>query len=169
MRHRRIGILVGILGMVVGAMAMFVGTIQATPGVEFRTRRARLCHPRPFSLRQHNFKIISEDFTDVVSGTLTIEVGGDTGWHTHPGPTFLTVAQGRVEVKILTSAGVCKTEVFSPDPDIGNTGFVEAGNEVHIATNVGSEQVVAYVTFLAVPPGGAILDPTPPAPTGRGC
>jgi hypothetical protein len=159
MRHRHI-ILAGLVGIIAGTAAMFVGTVLATSCVNFGNG-SQLCvlgsaTLDPFRLRQPGFAIRSKDTTDVVIGELTIEVGGDTGWHTHPGPTFVTVAQGSVEVTILTENG-CTKGVFGPEED--ETGFVEAGNEVHIARNVGDKPVVAYVTFLAVPvPDGQILD-----------
>lgn len=159
MRHRRIGILVGILGLVAGMATMFAGTVLATPGLNFGLAVLGSATLEPFRLHQPGFTVRSKNATDVVIGELTIEVGGHTGWHTHPGPTFVTVAKGRVEVTILTENG-CTKEVFGP-----GEGFPEAGNEVHIARNVGEEQVVAYVTFLAVPtPDGEILDPTPADP-----
>jgi quercetin dioxygenase-like cupin family protein len=151
---------VGILGIVAGAAAMFVGTVLATPGLNFGLDVLGSATLDPFRFQQPDFKIHSKDTTDVVMGELTIEVGGHTGWHTHPGPTFVTVAQGLVEVTILTKKG-CTKEVFGP-----GDGFAEAGNEVHIARNVGEERVVAYVTFLGVPaPDGEILDPSPEDPS----
>lgn len=159
MRHRHIGILVGIVGLVAGMATMFVGTVLATPGKDFGLEILGSATLDPFRLHQPGFTIRSKDATDVVMGELTIEVGGHTGWHTHPGPTFVTVAEGRVEVTILTKNG-CTKEAFGP-----GDGFAEAGNEVHIARNVGTERVVAFVTFLAVPaPDGEILDPTPADP-----
>jgi quercetin dioxygenase-like cupin family protein len=157
--YLHIGILVGILGLVAGIATMFVGTVLATPGLNFGLAGLGSATLDRFHLRQPGFTIRSQDATDVVMGELTIDVGGHTGWHTHPGPTFVTVAQGDVEVSILTKKG-CTTQRFGP-----GEGFAEAGNEVHIARNVGTERVVAFVTFLAVPtPDGEILDPTPPDP-----
>jgi quercetin dioxygenase-like cupin family protein len=159
MQPRRRGIVVGILGLVAGMATMFVGTVLATPGLNFGLAGLGSATLDPFRLQQHNFKIDSQETTDVVMGELTIEVGGHTGWHVHPGPTFVTVAQGLVEVTILTKKG-CTKEVFGP-----GEGFAEAGNEVHIARQMGEERVVAFVTFLAVPtPDGEILDPTPADP-----
>jgi quercetin dioxygenase-like cupin family protein len=138
---------------------MFAGTVLATPGLNFGLAVLGSATLEPFRLHQPGFTVRSKDATDVVIGELTIEVGGHTGWHTHPGSTFVTVAQGHVEVSILTEKG-CTTERFGP-----GEGSAEAGNEVHIARNVGRGQVVAFVTFLAVPtPDGEILDPTPPEP-----
>jgi len=170
MRHRRIGMVVGILGMAVGATAMFVGTSLATLPVGLGLNVLGRATLEALSLRSTDskFKVISSDEADVVIGQLTIEQGGHTGWHTHPGPTFLTVAVGTLEVTVLNVNGSCTKDVLNP-----GEGIAEGGGVVHIARNVGSGQAVAHVTFHAIPPGvglpTAVIDFSPPAPTGRGC
>lgn len=158
MRHRHI-ILAGLVVIVAGTAAMFVGTVLATHCVNFGSG-SELCvlgsgRFDPFRFQQPGFELLSENTTDVVMGELTIQARGDTGWHIHPGPTFVTVAQGEVEVTILTENG-CTTHKSGP-----GEGFAEGGNVIHIARNVGKERVLAYVTFLGVPPGGEILTPVP--------
>jgi quercetin dioxygenase-like cupin family protein len=169
MRHKRRGILVGLLGMAAGATLMLVGAARATDpqGLSlFPLGRATL---DAFFLLQSNFGVISPEPTDVVMGELRIEGGGHTGWHTHPGPTFATVALGQVELTIVNEDGSCTTSRFGP-----GEGFSEGGGIVHIARNVGNTLAVVYVTFHAVPPDiediiQAIIDWSPPTPTGPGC
>jgi quercetin dioxygenase-like cupin family protein len=170
MRHRRIGMAVGILGMAVGATAMFVGTSLATLPVGLGLNVLGRATLEALSLRSTDskFKVISSDDADVVIGQLTIEQGGHTGWHTHPGPTFLTVAEGKLEVTVLNADGSCTKDVLSP-----GEGIAEGGGVVHIASNVGRVPVVAYVTFHAIPPDvalpAAVIDWSPPAPKGPRC
>jgi quercetin dioxygenase-like cupin family protein len=35
-----------------------------------------------------------EDSADTIFQQITVQPGGFTGWHSHPGPAFVTVAQG---------------------------------------------------------------------------
>ncbi len=170
MQRRRKGLMVGIAGAVLGATVMLAGTVMATlpggTGISLDALgRATL---DAFRLRQSNFRVIATEQNDVVIGELTINRRGDTGWHTHPGPTFATVAAGAVDLTILNEDGSCTTQRFGP-----GEGFAEPGGLVHIAKAVGNEKAVVYVTFLAIPPGvdlpGAVIDWSPPAPTGRGC
>ena len=174
MRHRRKGMLVGLLGTAVGATLMLVGTVLATDPLGlslFPHGRATL---DAFRLRQSNFRVISREESGVVIGVLRIEVGGHTGWHTHPGPTFATVAAGQVDLTIVNKDGLCTTTTHGPDE-----GFAEGGGIVHIARNVGDAPALVYVTFLGLQPleksldfegiVRAVIDWSPPAPAGPGC
>lgn len=174
MQHRRRGILVGLLGTAVGVTLMLTGIVLATDPVGlslFPLGRATL---DAFRLEQQSFRVISKEETGVVLGELRIEAGGHTGWHTHPGPTFATVALGQVELTIVNEDGSCTTSLFGP-----NQGFAEGGEIVHIARNVGNTLAVVYVTFLGLQPLDepldlegtirAVIDWSPPAPTGPGC
>jgi quercetin dioxygenase-like cupin family protein len=167
MRHRRRGMLVGLLGTVVGATVMFVGATLATSPVDVSFEVLGQATLDAFRHRQHKFQVISREEGDVVIAKVTIDVGGDTGWHTHPGPAFATIVQGVVEHTIVNEDGSCRKEVHGP-----GEGITRSGGIVHIARNVGDSPLVAYTTFLAVPPGsggGGTTDFSPLAPTGRGC
>ncbi|MGE3541651.1 MAG: cupin domain-containing protein [Candidatus Tectimicrobiota bacterium] len=170
MRYRKKGMFAGILGTIVGMTAMLAGTVMATnpggTGISLEVLgRATL---EAFRLKQHNFRVIAREANDVVIGELVINANGDTGWHTHPGPTFATVAEGEVDLTIVDERGRCTTERFGP-----GQGFAEGGGIVHIARAVGGAPAVLYVTFMAIPPDvelpNAVIDWSPPAPTGRHC
>jgi quercetin dioxygenase-like cupin family protein len=73
---------------------------------------------------------------------LTIQPGGYTGWHTHPGPTFVAVAQG--EGTLYHGKPNCPSFKYGP-----NTGFFQPETEIHNMRNEGSVPLVlhAFYTF----------------------
>lgn len=81
-----------------------------------------------------------------------------TGWHTHPGPAFVTVVKGA-----LTYEDACRRATYGP-----GQGFVDRGfGHVHRAI-AGPEGVDFYVTYV-LPPGSAThVTPTDPPSRCRG-
>lgn len=88
-----------------------------------------------------------DDSASVVVGEVTWEPGGTSGWHTHPGPVIVSVAEGELE---LVNEDDCVTRTYSAGEAFAAPG---QGN-IHIATNASdTEGAVAYVTWLGVPDG----------------
>lgn len=87
------------------------------------------------------------DASSVVLARVTWAPGGTSGWHTHPGPVVVTVTEGEVEV---TNADDCVARTYR-----AGEAFLDPGQgNVHVAANPsGSEDAVAYATFLGVPDG----------------
>src|SRR5579872_4949910 len=48
----------------------------------------------PYHFDSNDYKVLQKNPQDVVMRQITIAAGGDTGWHFHPGPTFVLVVQG---------------------------------------------------------------------------
>lgn len=88
-----------------------------------------------------------DDGASVVVGEVTWEPGGTSGWHTHPGPVIVSVAEGEIE---LVNEDDCATRAYS-----AGEAFVAPGQgNVHVATNASdTDGAVAYVTWLGVPEG----------------
>jgi quercetin dioxygenase-like cupin family protein len=78
---------------------------------------------------------------------LTIAPGGYTGWHTHPGPTFVAVAQG--EGTLYHAMSGCPATKYGV-----NAGFMQPPTEIHNMRNEGSTPLVLWA-FYALPPGTA--------------
>ena len=76
---------------------------------------------------------------------LTIAPGGHTGWHTHPGPTFVAVAQG--EGTLYHGMTGCPSHKYG-----AGSGFFQPSTEVHNFRNEGSSELVVYGLYL-LPPG----------------
>jgi cupin domain len=97
---------------------------------------------------------------DTAFQQVTIQPGGSSGWHTHPGPAFVAVAQGE-----LTQYHVMGSEC--PAIKIGNgTGLSQMPTLVHIARNEGSVPLVVYTLYVlprGTPNTGIRVDQPQPA------
>jgi quercetin dioxygenase-like cupin family protein len=127
-----------------------IGIAWATPGVGISTTIVS----GPTVLEDVHLKSKSEineiqiktkGFSDVYIVKNTIAPGGHTGWHSHPGPSIISVVSGQV------------TEYRSDDPDgivhPAGTAFVdEGGDHAHIMVNEGTTDLV-LVAFQVLPLG----------------
>ena len=82
---------------------------------------------------------------DTAYQQLTIQPGGYTGWHTHPGPTFVAVASG--EGTLYHGMSGCPATKYG-----SGSGFMQPSTEVHNMRNEGSTPLVLWA-FYALPPG----------------
>jgi hypothetical protein len=86
---------------------------------------------------------------DIATQTITFQPGGHSGWHSHPGPVFISVVSGTM------------TFYESDDPDCqpivrnAGEGYLDTGEHAHIARNETSAPATNVVTYL-VPPGAAL-------------
>ena len=93
----------------------------------------------------NDVKIKTKGLSDVYVVKNTISPGGHTGWHSHPGPSIISVVSGTA------------TEYRSDDSDgimhVAGTSFVDEGGEhAHILRNEGSTDLV-LVAFQVLPLG----------------
>jgi hypothetical protein len=103
-----------------------------------------------YHLSSPSFKIFSKHATDTVVLQQTINPSGSTGWHSHPGPAFIVVAQGTLTVYDGDDPS-CTPHTYG-----AGTGFLDRGfGHVHIARNEGTTPATAIATYLNVPPGGS--------------
>jgi quercetin dioxygenase-like cupin family protein len=86
---------------------------------------------------------------DLAVQRIVFQPGGQSGWHTHPGPVFIQVVAGVM------------TFYESDDPDcepivrtVGQ-GYLDVGERAHIARNESGAVAENLVTYLA-PPGAAL-------------
>jgi quercetin dioxygenase-like cupin family protein len=82
--------------------------------------------------------------------------GGSFGWHSHPGPSLVTVKTGALTL-YRGDDPHCTPQLVE-----AGSGFVDEGGDVHLVRNEGSIETVVYVTSL-VPRGAArrIDEPDP--------
>lgn len=94
---------------------------------------------------------------DIATQMITFQPGGKSGWHSHPGPVFITVMSGTM------------TFYDSGDPDCSpvvrtaGQGFVDVGQHAHIARNETDKPAINVVTYFA--PVGAPLRIDQPQPS----
>ena len=87
--------------------------------------------------------------SDILQTKIVLQPGGDTGWHTHPGPVIVVVKTGAVTE--FHSNGCVSVH---PQGSV----FLESEGEVHRVVNQTSAAGEAYATFI-IPPGSQPLQP----------
>ena len=101
--------------------------------------------------RDHNVNMHSKGPSDVLQALLVFQPGGDTGWHTHPGPVVVVVKTGAL------------TEIHSNGCTIvhpAGSVFFESRDVVHRAINQTGDVTEVYATFIS-PAGSQPLVPAP--------
>ena len=97
-----------------------------------------------------DFLMHSNARTDIVVQR-SVFAPGPGMWHTHPGPSFVYVIEGRIKLERSTKDGCTETPVYSA----GNA-YSEVADEVHRAVVVSAEPAVVLVTRFNIPVGGPI-------------
>jgi Cupin domain len=86
---------------------------------------------------------------DVAVQTIVFQPGGQSGWHSHPGPVFISVVSGTM------------TFYEADDPDCepivrhAGEGYLDTGEHAHIARNETAAPATNVVVYFA-PPGAAL-------------
>ena len=85
--------------------------------------------------------------TDIAMVQITVDPGGSSGWHSHPGGAIIVVKQGSLTV--YESVGSqCRTKTYT-----AGEAFVERPGEVDQVINTGTIPYILFVTFPRVPQG----------------
>ena len=79
---------------------------------------------------------------------VTLAPGGSTGWHTHPGVTFVSVVAGE---GTLYPAGAAGSECTGQKYRVGQ-GFSQSSEDMHTLRNEGTTTLVLDAFYL-LPPG----------------
>lgn len=173
MRKRWIWTLVLAVTAVAAAVAANAGPARATP-------QTPQTPPQGFSgttlakatfgqIRSHvqtqdpqfwNEVIHTEGSSDLYVQENTWQPGGSTGWHTHPGPSFVTVTQGSVTVYDGDDP-TCAPHVYTANT--ANNSFIDPGDgHVHLIRN--ETNAVAKSIAVQLIPEGATRRIDEPAP-----
>lgn len=154
MRRFVLGLIVAItvLGLPLAALA--------TPGANVTvvyTERATLPGDVKAEVRGL-LKIKTMDDIDIVNQSVILAPGGHTGWHSHPGPVFVSVVGG--DLTLYDRHGRRCTSHTVPN----RGAFVDQGSgHVHIARNEGTTPIQLYITYLIPVGADARIDvPAPP-------
>jgi len=101
-------------------------------------------------------KIKTEGVSDVYVVYNRIAPGGHTGWHSHPGPSIISVKSGTA------------TEYHGEDPNaaivhFAGSSFVDDGQGAHIIRNESTTDILELVAFQILPSGAQrrIDEPAP--------
>ena len=143
---------VSLLAVALLAFAVFVAVTNASaPSGVTPTVLARGTYDA-FKVRSYpqgpgDFKAEAKAATDIVVRKHDYAVGSSTGWHSHPGPVFITVTQGQVTFYEYDDPS-CTPHVVS-----AGQGYVDTG-QGHIGRNE-SGQPAQDVSVIIAPVGGA--------------
>jgi len=90
---------------------------------------------------------LPSDASSVIVAKVTWEPEGTSGWHTHPGPVIVSVAEGELQ---LINERDCVERTYG-----AGEAFIDPGQgNIHVASNPSTtDTAVAYATFLGVPDG----------------
>ena len=130
--------------LVIVSLAVMAGTALATAGSGVTatvTASGEISHELGIHQAAGESTVIAE---------FTIEPGGTTGWHSHPGKTLVIVKEGDFTL-YRDVDGECRSPTFSP-----GQGFVEKRTSVHMGVNEGDTPVVLGVVFFRVPDDGTL-------------
>lgn len=104
--------------------------------------------------------IKTKGLSDLYVQQNTWQPGGSTGWHTHPGPSFVIVTQGSV-TEYDSDDPTCTPHVYTANT--ANNSFVDPGDgHVHIIRNETSAMAQAIAVQLI--PSGAVRRQDAPDP-----
>jgi quercetin dioxygenase-like cupin family protein len=125
---------------VVGA-AVYVGTVLATPPSGLTNV------PLARGTNASNGTLPIQDGMDVAMARITVDPGGSSGWHSHPGGAIIVINQGTLTVYRSVDSQ-CRAKTYS-----AGQAFIERPGEVVDVVNTGTVPFVDFVTFPRVPPG----------------
>ena len=94
-------------------------------------------------------EIKSKPAFDIAVQTITFQPGGQSGWHSHPGPVFIQVVSGTMTFYDSTDP------TCTPIVRTAGQGFLDYGDHAHIARNESAAVAQNVVTYFA-PPGVAL-------------
>jgi quercetin dioxygenase-like cupin family protein len=94
---------------------------------------------------------------EVVTQQIVFAVGGQSGWHSHPGPVFIAVKEGTMTFYEED----CSSKVLS-----AGEGFLDVGEHAHLARNESGTPATNIVTYFVPPntPVTALRDSSAPQP-----
>jgi quercetin dioxygenase-like cupin family protein len=86
---------------------------------------------------------------DIVVSQITVQPGGSSGWHSHPGGAIVVIQAG--ESTIYKAVGNhCEITTYTH-----GQSFIERPGDVVDAVNTGSVVTIILATFPGVPVGGS--------------
>ncbi len=141
-------------------VAIVAGTVLATPSNMFvGTPLARGTTSGAVHFNTPEVKFQTKGDVLLATNSVTIQPGGSSGWHFHPGVTLVSVASGTV----VRYDAHCMATVFGP-----GSAFIESGNHPLNVRNEGDTPAVNIVTFIVAAgttnPGLRIDAPNPGCP-----
>ena len=152
MRHKNHFLATAAVGVPLIAFATFVGITMASPASGVTpTLLARGAYEE-FKVKSVpdspvDFNVKAKSSVDVVVRRHDYALGSHTGWHSHPGPVFITVTQGTLTYYLYDDPDCMPHTVTT------GQGFVDDGRG-HMVRN-DSGQPAQDMSVIIAPTGGA--------------
>jgi quercetin dioxygenase-like cupin family protein len=147
-RTRRFAIAIAIT-ITIAALAVPAGVALATPPKDLTpTQLGKGTFTERVKVNTPNIKAKFKRPSDFIVLALVVGPGGDTGWHTHPGPALVIIKEGTFTLYDGDDRK-CRPHRYGP----GEAFVDEGGGHVHIGRNETRKPVKLLVTFIA--PRGA--------------
>lgn len=142
--------------VVLTGLAVYVGNVFATPSTGFTSATLAKAQFGELDTHVHTVPadwqawIKTKGLSDLYVQSNVFAPGGSSGWHTHPGPSLVTVTAGTV-TEYDGDDPSCTPHVYSAD---GANSFVDVGGgAVHLIRNEGTVEARTVVVQLV--PAGA--------------
>jgi quercetin dioxygenase-like cupin family protein len=149
-----------------GLLGLVVGRSLATPGsgVTAETAFGPLVD-RPLNAHMKfangaKVDLRTKGDIEVAVQRIVATPGGTTGWHSHPGPTIVTVKSGTLTLYHATDC----THGTNYGP---GTSFSNLPPEIHVARNEGATDLVFFASYfvpVGTSPAGLRIDQPSPGP-----
>jgi len=151
--------------MVALGAVLIASAAVATPpsGFSAETARGPLVD-RPLAINWKfalgtRIKVQTKGAIEIANQRIAIEPGGTLGWHSHPGPTVVTVLRGTLS---FYHAEHCTQEIeYGP-----GMSFSDMPDEIHLARNEGTQRDGVVRVLLGSAPDAAGGAPDRPALSG---
>ena len=136
-----------------GVLASIAGIALATPGSGITSVNVSVGSFGEIDVKTetetHEVELRTREQSDIFVVSNTFAPGGDSGWHTHPGPSLITVKSGTITAYSGDDPS-CTPHVYP-----AGSGFVDpGGHHVHLLRNEGSVEAVTIA--VQVLPAGAV-------------
>ena len=136
------------------ASAIMAGPVLATPGSGFVPSPVVNGHFGSVDVKSQSEKVgkwgmmlKTKDDTDIGADRLVVQPHGYSGWHSHPGPVFVTVTSGTVE---WYDAALCTAHSYS-----AGQSYIEPAGSTHDVRNPSSTSTAEYIAIV-IKPGGFV-------------
>jgi len=141
--NHRVKLIVPLAAVLISAASSFAPA-TATPGSKFTPTGIIIGHFGTLHVNTPGEKtgkwgmmLKTLDATDVDADRLTVQAGGFSGWHSHPGPVFVTMVSGNI-VWYDGSDPACPGQAYGP-----GDSFIEGANRIHNVKSAGGAEFVA--------------------------
>jgi quercetin dioxygenase-like cupin family protein len=160
-------VLLAIVGLVSLGVGLIGNALATTPsGFTAETARGPLVD-RPLDVNwrfgpENKMKLQTQGAVEIAAQRVVVAPGGTLGWHSHPGPTLVTILSGTMS---FYHAEHCTMEIEYRQ----GQSFSNLPDEIHMARNEGSVDLVIYASYFVPAQTPAVaLRIDQPSP-GPGC